>query len=598
MKWRLLAVLAVVCLLCGMFAAGGTGASADTVRYGITLDEDGNFRLNGKRLYAYGVNAAAGDIWHDPFDTVYEKCLDTLAKYDIPITRSLITFGTITDYELYLSDPDEFWKTSERMLDMALEAEIGVIVHVISSMTFTSMLGEKASAIGDVNSKSMAFMRNWTRDMVTRFKNHPAVWGWEIGNEMNLEQDLVRNEAYEYIFGPQVGEPDAFDNVSAAEYQVCKREIAKVIREVDPYRIISSGDAMQREAANSLRQASEKMNEKHEWKVDWSRDTLKDWLNMSLYCTPDPVDTISTHYGMTYDDYSFMLRDATLTNEQLLSYYVRLAKENKKGFYFGEFGNMGVYGMTLDPALVEDAFPKCLATLQKTGVQLATLWQRNGANYTVTDEGPLAYMIAEIGKVNESFRKRGLQDTEAYWKAAKSALASTTTASTTGTTEKTTGTATSCSAASTTATHQTTATPPPAVETYMLSQSTKLHILPESNTIEIEKLVTLDVFVRSIALRDGYRIVVENALGKELTQDSAQVEQACRVTVFAPDGTRLRQFAVAVTEKPSAPSQATTVGVASPDDAGGFLWIWWVVAVVLLAGVGTASVLWTVRRKV
>jgi endo-1,4-beta-mannosidase len=33
-------------------------------------------------------------------------------------------------------------------------------------------------------------MRAYVRDVVERYKDSPAVWGWEFGNEYNIPTDL------------------------------------------------------------------------------------------------------------------------------------------------------------------------------------------------------------------------------------------------------------------------------------------------------------------------------------------------------------------------------------------------------------------------
>ena len=147
MKKRVISLLLTICLSCCLLAAGGWQTSAAPLRYGLTLDAQGNFMLNGQKFYGYGVNAAAGDVWHDPFDDTYRVCLETLKKFGIPFTRTIITYGSIEDYKRYLEDPDAYFAASQQMLDMAAEAHIGVIVTVISSCRYTSLLGEKPSGL-------------------------------------------------------------------------------------------------------------------------------------------------------------------------------------------------------------------------------------------------------------------------------------------------------------------------------------------------------------------------------------------------------------------------------------------------------------------
>lgn len=599
MKKRVISLLLTICLSCCLLAAGGWQTSAAPLRYGLTLDAQGNFVLNGQKFYGYGVNAAAGDVWHDPFDDTYRVCLETLEKFGIPFTRTIITYGSIEDYKRYLEDPDAYFAASQQMLDMAAEAHIGVIVTVISSCRYTSLLGEKPSAVGDINSKSMAFQKKWTKDMVERFVNHPAVWGWEIGNERNLESDLMFTEhdgQLNMVYGDLVGEFNGYDSVTAEEFAVMKREIAKSIREVDPYRIISSGDAIMRESAYHLHQASQKMNSNHEWTVDWTRDTLEQWRYMNLYATPDPVNAISTHFAMTYDDFGYALQDTTLNLEQLLKEYVTQAKAAKKGFYFGEFGDLG--DADIDPAQGKELAVKNLNAMVNAGVQLASLWQRNKNNSVVTDEGNLAVTIREIQKINQKFQSAGLQNTEKYWAAADNAASSKPTDPV-----KPTNPVTPTSPSAIEPGSSTVSTSPAGedeVSQYMLSQSTKLSISGTDNRITIQKPVSLDIFQRSIALREGYTLSVADGSGSILTSADAQVDGSCTVTVRDPEGVTVRQFTVAVAQPASnttAPASTSSAGEQNAGGSGWWIWLIVVLVIVVLAGGAAAFYFLYLRKK-
>ena len=56
-----------------------------------------------------------------------------------------------------------------------------------------------------------------------------------------------------------------------------------------------------------------------------------------------------------------------------------------------------------------------LKVMVKSGVQLGTMWQFNGANNVFNDEGKMGTMIQEISKVNDAFRAAGLQDLSGVW---------------------------------------------------------------------------------------------------------------------------------------------------------------------------------------
>ena len=387
------------------------------MQYGLTLDKSGVFRMNGKPFWGYGVNAYTM-IYNrqlNPRDESYKDGFEMLQKYTIPFIRTPVTYEPVSYYELYQRDKDAFFEGADRILDEALRKHIGVIVILVNSARYTSMLGEKPCAVGDMNSRSMAYQVEQAATFVQRYKDHPAVWGWEIRNEANLEANLFRHEYGSYqadVYGVQVGEFNGRDSVTSEEHAVFSREIAKVVRQYDPYRFISSGDALMRESAWHLHQAAMKMDENHVWTEDWTRDTLEEWRRMILYSTPDPINAVCQHMGMPAPDFSYQLADVALDYPALIREYVDVAKSANKGFYYGEFGDVGTDEDAVSAGL---RLRDNMRIMIESGVQLGTLWQFNGANNIFNDEGKMGSMFREITKVNEAFRQEGLQDVRGVW---------------------------------------------------------------------------------------------------------------------------------------------------------------------------------------
>ena len=52
--------------------------------------------------------------------------------------------------------------------------------------TVSELIGEDRSQLGNPNSKANQFIRQFTQEMVQRYNDSPAIWGWEFGNEANL----------------------------------------------------------------------------------------------------------------------------------------------------------------------------------------------------------------------------------------------------------------------------------------------------------------------------------------------------------------------------------------------------------------------------
>lgn len=388
------------------------------MNYGITI-EDGIFKINGKPFYGYGVNAytMTMNLQLNPEDESYKDGFAMLKKYNIPFIRIPMLWANVAEYEQYQKEPDSLFRVPDAILAEAEKQKIGVILWIVNAAGFASMLGEKPSAVGDVNSKTMAFMKDLVRTSVERYKNHPAVWGWEVWNEGNLFADVLQFErpaVYDAHFGPLVGSTNGFDSVTSEEIMIAHREVAKAVREVDAYRMISSGNGLQREFAHTLHKQSQQMADNHTWAMSWEKDTLEGFHFMNQYFTPDPVDAVCMHMGNPQEDFTYELSDAKLTNEELLKEYVAVAKSEGKAFYYGEFGDMGVLS-DLDSDMVRERTAKNLRDMVSAGVQLGTLWQFNEQNNIFNDEGNLGIIFREISKVNDQFKEAGLQDLTGVW---------------------------------------------------------------------------------------------------------------------------------------------------------------------------------------
>ncbi len=389
------------------------------MNYGITI-KDGQFQLNGKPFYGYGVNAytMTMNLQFNPEDESYKDGFAMLKKYNLPFIRLPMLWASDEVYREYVKNPDSLFRVPDALVAEAEKQQIGIIFWIVNAAGFASMLGEKPCATGDVNSKTVPFMREMVKRAVSRYKDSPAVWGWEVWNEGNLFADCVaaeRTPIYTAHFGPPVGEQNGFDSVTSEEIMVAHREVAEAIREVDSYRMISPGNGLQRECAYHLYQETQSnMNPDHTWTMDWTKDTLEQFDEINKYFSPDPVNTICMHMGCPTDDFKYELADASLDNAGLLKQYMKVARDAGKGFYYGEFGDMGLLA-DYTPEEVRRRTANNLRTMVDCGVQLGTLWQFNGHNDIFDDADNLGIIFQEISKINDEFKAAGKQDLTGVW---------------------------------------------------------------------------------------------------------------------------------------------------------------------------------------
>ena len=73
--------------------------------------------------------------------------------------------------------------------------------------TVPDLVGEPCDQWGNPESKTHEFMRTYVREVVTRYQDSPAIWGWEFGNEYNLDADLPNAKEHLPPIVPQLGRP-------------------------------------------------------------------------------------------------------------------------------------------------------------------------------------------------------------------------------------------------------------------------------------------------------------------------------------------------------------------------------------------------------
>src|ERR1051325_6795005 len=183
------------------------------------------------------------------------------------------------------------------------------------------LVGEPCNRWGDPNSRTIAFMREYTREVVTRYAQAPAIWGWEFGNEYNLPADLPNAPEPRPPVVPGLGTPahrTAEDDLTHLAMRVALREFALEVRKHDPQRIIVSGNAFPRVSA--WHQAKEK---------SWTPDTQEQFAEVLAADSPSPINTLCVRgYDLTAD-------------LGRLAQAMTVARSEKKPLFVGEFGVPG-----------------------------------------------------------------------------------------------------------------------------------------------------------------------------------------------------------------------------------------------------------------
>ncbi len=392
---------------CGAFPA--SAASAPTL--GLTLREDGTVLLAGKPYYAMGVNyydAFLIDLRERADYEVIEAEFAQLQKSKIPLARVEMCGYYPNEFWIYLETPDYYFEKMDRVVALAEKYEIGLVVdlfwlwHAVADVAL-----ERLSEMGNPQSKTVALSKQYATDVVNRYKDSPAVWMWEIGNEYNLMADLetvMPPDFDEYCtpgYGGCQGGRNEEDIANSDDIHVFYEEIGKTIRALDPNRLITGGDSEPRNAAYNL-----KMHD------SWQLDTFEEMSYMMELLSPAPLNTMSVH---VYQDDA----QAAIENyDEQVGRYMQAAKNAKQALFVGEFGIMDTLTQTLDKAkqILKDQYN----AFMKHGVQLSCIWvygKDDGDEMNISPTNERAYQYNMVVNANIAYRDQGKQDSDSYWDA-------------------------------------------------------------------------------------------------------------------------------------------------------------------------------------
>lgn len=244
------------------------GSTAQDGTLGLRIGEDGTILLGGVPFYGIGMN------WHGGF--LRQLGNENLADYfkvleenHIPFLRTMMGVFYPADVDRWYKHKDNYFKKMDRFVENCENHHVGLIPSMMWNLScFCEYNKESVNALADPDSKSSMMAKEYVTDLVTRYKDSPAIWGWEVGNEGNLGADV--------------------SELTTATLTAYYKMIADVIYAIDPSRLITGGDSYPRAPSKALR-------EKGQWSPnDSDADVME---TFGLY-TPAPMNTISVHlYG-------------------------------------------------------------------------------------------------------------------------------------------------------------------------------------------------------------------------------------------------------------------------------------------------------------
>ncbi|MBI2676897.1 MAG: cellulase family glycosylhydrolase [Candidatus Yanofskybacteria bacterium] len=314
-------VVVLVLLSHSIFAAG-----KKKVWPGIGMNNPGLFNMYLGNAFVAGPELQ---------ETIARKTIIDARNNSIGYFRfSASGFGSY-ELELWQRYPDFFWNRFDKMMGDLYENHVQA-VFVLSwwNIQFPRFAGDSMHIFfTDPNSASRKLWSKYVREVVNRYKNHPAVRFWEMGNEWNLDADMDIDK--------RMGTKG--DNYSTGELLDLVREFANLVRATDPNHLISNGFSMPRPAAEHIRRQPE-------WSPDgpdWTSDSREEFRKNLIDASRD-VEIISVHFYNLCPDISdncSTSRDnerfdiVGKNNVDLLDEVVKVANETSKFVFVGETGD-------------------------------------------------------------------------------------------------------------------------------------------------------------------------------------------------------------------------------------------------------------------
>lgn len=354
--------------------------------------QQGQLVLHGKPYRGIGANyySLFYRTLQNSSDRSYEKQLSRLSKAGIPFVRFMACGFWPVDWDLYLQDKDAYFGRLDRVVRCAEKNHIGLIPSLFWHMaTVPDIVGEPMDQLGHADSKTLAFIRNYTREIVTRYRQSPAVWGWEFGNEYNLHVDLPHASQHLPPIWPALKtarKRTPRDALSSEAMLTAFGEFARTVRQYDKHRILITGNSIPRPSAyhNSLERT-------------WQRDSREQFRKILLRDNPDPFDVLCVHvYPRANNDYSAHAKNLP----DLIKTLQEISTETEKPLFIGEFGAPS----TPDTDADRTRFLELVHAIEAHKVPLSAFWvfdlAAQGKSWNVTFDNERHYMLELVSEAN------------------------------------------------------------------------------------------------------------------------------------------------------------------------------------------------------
>jgi hypothetical protein len=333
---------------------------------GLSVTRDGTLLRNGVPYRGVGVNytdAFLRPLRH-PGDDSYLDDFRKLAANHIPFARIAACGYPASDYQLYLQDKEKYFKLLDGVVHAAEDANVGLIADLFwVSYTVPDLVGEPRDQWGNSQSKTRQFMRTYTREVVSRYVNSPAIWGWEFGNEYNLSVDLP--DAWQNLppVNPRLGRtrsrgPD--DTLTTEIFTSALSDFARTVREIDGHRILLTGNHIPRLSAYHMLIEGRS-----------GADSPAQFGKMLLRQSPGLFSPVCIHGGPMAGPLNLARRPVSYN--ELIHICADAARSASKSLYIEEFTTCSPR-TECSVATRRESVNEVLAAIRANNVPLASVW--------------------------------------------------------------------------------------------------------------------------------------------------------------------------------------------------------------------------------
>lgn len=359
----------------------------------LTMQADGTLRLDNRPFTGVGVNyfSAFERILENPEDTSFEAGFAELGRWGVPFARLDVSGYWPRKTNLFFTNRTEYFRRLDQVVASAERHGVGLVPTLFwTTFAFPDLAGERLDQLAVSNSVTRQKMREFATEIVNRYKHSRAIWAWEFGNEWSLAVDLP-NGAEPELLPPtwtNLGNPatrDPVRDVLATDTILpAMVDIGRLITELDPGRLLSTGHAMSRPS----------QWHQDQWKRGllpigsaWNTDSVAQAEEITLLQCPDPYDLLSVHiYG---------------NDPQRLPNFATFAARAGKALFAGEFGT---------PPADQANYPAMLSAI-RVHSPLAAVWvfdrPRPVNEYNITTTNARSWMLRDLLPVTFTTWSRG-----------------------------------------------------------------------------------------------------------------------------------------------------------------------------------------------